>query len=162
MKEIKKIELVFEEYENAGSLSSPDTSLLEAARLATGNAYAPYSHYHVGAAALLATGQVVTGANQENASSPAGICAERVLLSTLASQFPGVPVSAIAISYDNKQGISDHPISPCGICRQSLLEYETRLDQPIRIILGGLHGKIIVLKDAKGLLPLGFTKEEMI
>src|SRR5580658_10187713 len=113
----KEYHFSYEVYESAAELPAEDALLLDKAREATAHAYAPYSHFRVGAAARLNNSQIVTGANQENASFPVGICAERVLLSSAASLYPGMPIQAIAISYFNEKGPSDKPISPCGICR---------------------------------------------
>ena len=152
---------LFEVYGSIDELPEPDAALLSKARKVTGHAYAPYSHFKVGAIAELNNGEIVFGSNQENASFPLGLCAERVLLASAASLFPEVPVKAVAISYNNENGDSNHPISPCGICRQSLLEYETKLKQPIRIILGGLQGKVYVIERAGMLLPLSFSADEL-
>jgi len=151
----------FEVYESIDELSEADASLLQRARKVTQNAYAPYSHFRVGAVARFTNSEIVTGSNQENASFPVGLCAERVLLASAASLFPEVPIEAIAISYNNENGDSKHPITPCGICRQSLLEYETRVKQPMRIILGGLEGKVYVIEKAAMLLPLSFSAEAL-
>jgi cytidine deaminase len=148
-------------YPDAGELPEKDLALLEAARKATGLAYAPYSGFRVGAALALVSGDVVTGANQENASFPAGLCAERVALASAAARFPGVAVAALAVSYDAGPGASDRPISPCGICRQSLAEWEQRFGSPIRIILGGLKGGVQVIASASTLLPLSFSREDL-
>jgi len=91
-----------------------------------------------------------------------GICAERVLLSAVASQFPGEAVLAMAISYNNGNGESIKPISPCGVCRQTLVEYEERTKTPIRIILSGMSGEVFVIENAKQLLPLSFTSGDLI
>ena len=93
--------------------------------------------------AKLNNGEIVAGTNQENASYPVGICAERVLLGNAATLYPGISIDTLAISYDSKEVQSDHPISPCGMCRQALLEYETRTEKPIRLILGRSEGKDI-------------------
>lgn len=145
----------------AEELTSADRLLLQEAQSITRHAYAPYSRFHVGAALVLSNGQIVRGTNQENASFPAGICAERVALASAATQFPDVAVSALAVSYDNKQGSSTHPITPCGICRQTLLEQEQKQQMPIRLILGGLSGKIFILASAKYLLPMSFSASDM-
>ena len=113
------------------------------------------------AAALLANGQVITGTNQENASYPVGICAERTTLSAVSALYPGVAVETLAVSYDNEQGPSEQPVTPCGICRQTLSEYQQRFQRPIRLILGGLQGKVIVIPDAGHLLPLSFSADNM-
>jgi cytidine deaminase len=151
----------FEVYDSINELNKDDEELLHKAIEATNYAYAPYSNFFVGAAARLKNGTIVTGANQENASFPVGICAERVLLSSVSSQHPSTNIETIAISYDNRNGESNKPITPCGLCRQTLFEYEERQQQPIRLILGGLEGEIFIIKNASQLLPLGFTKEDM-
>ena len=125
------------------------------------HAYAPYSHFHVGAVAKLANGEIVAGSNQENASFPVGLCAERVLLASASTLYPNVAIESMAISYLAGSGDSDHPIAPCGICRQSLLEYEMRVGRPIRLVLGGMEGKIYIIPQASTLLPLAFTSEEL-
>ena len=161
MKE-KKFEFEYEVYDDISQLTEEDAWLLREARAVTEQAYAPYSNFHVGAIAMLENGKVVAGTNQENASYPVGICAERVLLGSVATLHPNVPVKSIAISYNSAEGKSDHPISPCGMCRQALLEYETRTTKPIRLILGGMEGRIYIIKTAKQLLPFAFTSDELI
>ncbi|MBM3414870.1 MAG: cytidine deaminase [Bacteroidetes bacterium] len=156
-----KIEFEYEVYNDIGELNEEDAWLLNEARSVTEQAYAPYSNFNVGAVAMLANGEVVAGTNQENASYPVGICAERVLLGTAANLHPNVAIKTIAISYNGDEVKSDHPISPCGMCRQALLEYETRLKQPIRLILGGMEGKVYIIKSAELLLPFAFTSTEL-
>lgn len=148
--------------DSATELSAEDALLLLKAQEVTEKAYAPYSEFHVGAVAKFANGEMISGTNQENASYPIGICAERVLLSAASSVYPDVPIDTIAVSYNNLNGASDHPVAPCGICRQSLHEYEERTNHPIRLILGGKTGKIYVVQQAGHLLPLAFTKNELI
>jgi cytidine deaminase len=159
--QVREFQLSYEEYASDRELSKADAELLRLAREATAQAYAPYSHFRVGAAARLAGGVVITGTNQENASFPAGICAERTLLSVAGAQHPGVAIETLAISYHNENGISDRPISPCGICRQSLQEFEQRTGKPVRLILGGQEGKIFVIPRASLLLPFAFTSDEL-
>lgn len=158
----QQLDFEFEIYDSIDELSKDDARLLEEAQKITKIAYAPYSHFQVGAMALLSNGKMVAGSNQENASYPVGICAERVLLSAASSFYPGVAIETIAISYQNENGKSNRPITPCGICRQSLAEYESRMKHPIRLILGGIEGKIFIISKAEMLLPLGFTGEDML
>lgn len=158
----KEYKFSFEEVDDLKSLSTDDAALLKQARKATKNAYAPYSNFFVGAAALLANDKIISAANQENASFPAGLCAERVLLSAITSLHPKIKIKTIAISYDNKNGVSNHPVSPCGICRQSFLEYEQRSKQSIRLILSGLTGKIFIIKSASLLLSLSFGEKDLL
>jgi cytidine deaminase len=157
----KTVEFIYDLYENAEALDKRDAQLLQQAKAACDLAYAPYSKFHVGAVALLKNGVIIKGSNQENASFPVGLCAERVLLAAATSAYPGVPIETIAISYSSKAVQSNHPISPCGICRQSLSEYEERLQHPIRLILGGLEGKVFIIPTAGTLLPLSFTSSDM-
>src|SRR5688572_4612307 len=161
MKE-KKFEFSYEVYNDSSELSEQDAWLLGEARTVTEHAYAPYSNFHVGAVAILENGEIIAGTNQENASYPVGICAERVLLGTVATLHPKVPIKSIAISYNSEEVKSDHPISPCGMCRQALLEYESRTAKPIRLILSGQEGKVFVIKSAGALLPFAFTSDELI
>lgn len=151
----------YELYKSAKELSGEDAWLLQKAIDATKNAYAPYSHFQVGAVAKLINGELVTGTNQENASYPAGICAERVLLSAASSLYPGVPIETMAISYRSPDVASDHPVTPCGICRQSLQEFEQRVKSPVRLILGGMEGEVIIIPAASMLLPLSFTGDDL-
>jgi cytidine deaminase len=146
---------------NFEELESDDARLFESARKATNDAYAPYSKFRVGAAVRLENGKIITGSNQENASFPAGICAERVTLSAASAVYPGIAVKELALTYVNVSGESSHPISPCGICRQTLAEYEQRFGRSIRLILGGFSGEIYVLNRATDLLPLAFSSQEL-
>ncbi len=158
----KEYSFFFEVFDGAEELAPEDAVLLKMAREITKNAYAPYSRFKVGAAAKLTNGQIVTGSNQENASFPAGLCAERVLLASAASQYPGVAIEMLAVSYDNERGPSDRPISPCGICRQSLQEFEQSTGRPVRLIMGGQTGKIYIIPQTNLLLPLAFTADELL
>jgi len=151
----------FDVYDSIHELEEADAWLLREAQEVTGLAYAPYSNFHVGAVAKLSNGEIVAGSNQENASYPVGLCAERVLLGSISSLYPKVPVESIAISYQSETSSSDHPIAPCGMCRQSLQEYESRTQHPIRLILGGMEGKIYIIHSATLLLPFSFSNEDM-
>jgi cytidine deaminase len=148
-------------YPGSESLEPADAFLLEAAKKAAWNAYAPYSKFRVGAAARLTDGNIVSGSNQENASFPAGICAERVALSAASATFPGTAVTSLALTYINESGSGSRPISPCGICRQTLAEYEQRFGQSIRLVLGGISGEVYIISRATDLLPFAFSSEEL-
>jgi cytidine deaminase len=152
----------FEEYDTIDSLTIADRELMQAAIDATNLSYSPYSLFRVGAAARLENGAILKGSNQENASYPVSICAERVLLSVCASLYPKVPILEMAISYRNENGKSDKPICPCGMCRQALLESELIGKHSIRLIMGGLEGKVIVMEKAHDLLPLAFTSDDLL
>jgi cytidine deaminase len=158
---IEKTGFEFEVYDSIDQLAPEEAALLEKARAVSSNAYAPYSRFFVGAAAQLENGDVVCGTNQENASFPAGICAEQAALAAVASLQPKGTIKTMAISYQGEGIESDHPISPCGVCRQVLTEYEGRVGASIRLILGGMKGPVYIIPSAQSLLPLAFTAEEL-
>ena len=129
--------------------------LVEKAKEMTQNAYCPYSHFHIGAAALLADGQVVAGSNQENAAYPSGLCAERTTLFAANANHPQTPVKALAIASYAHGHYSKDVISPCGACRQVILDVERRQGRPIRLIMSG-NGTASVVESAQALLPFTF------
>jgi cytidine deaminase len=153
--------LPYSVFDSRAELPGPEGWLLEEAGQYAMRAYAPYSDFQVGAAARLRNGKIVGGSNQENVSFPAGLCAERVLLSAISSIYPGVAIEIIAITYRYPKGKSDHPVFPCGICRQSLQEYEQALQSPIRLLLAGASGQVCLIEQAGWLLPFGFGAAEL-
>jgi len=147
-------------YENLTELLPEDQELIQSAIEATKRSYAPYSNFSVGAAVRLKDGQIITGTNQENAAYPSGICAERTTLFYAGSQYPQTPVTTLAIAAHNGKELTEQPISPCGACRQVILEAEERHKQRIRIILYGTKG-IYSVETVKDLLPFSFVAESM-
>lgn len=141
-------------------LSDSDKQLIEAAKEATKRSYAPYSHFNVGAAVLLEDGTIVSGANQENAAYPSGLCAERTALFHTGSQYPDKAVTTIAIAASNPESFTELPVTPCGACRQVLLETEMRYKRPIRVLMYGAAFTYEIL-GTKDLLPLSFTDKSM-
>ena len=139
-------------------LTIQERELIETAKASTYKSYAPYSHFHVGAAVLLKNGTIIPGCNQENAAFPSGICAERSALFAAGAQYPDQPVMMLAIAARNTQGeFQAEPVSPCGPCRQVLIETETRFKQPVRILLYGTK-YTYVMDGIKELMPLSFTQ----
>ncbi len=136
-------------------LSERERVLVEHARKATEGSYSPYSAFAVGAALLLANGEVVCGSNQENVSYPCGLCAERTALYYANATYPDQPVEMLAIAAKNKDGFLPSPITPCGACRQSLLETENRFGLPITVLLFGTR-EILRVGSISSLLPLQF------
>lgn len=136
-------------------------SLLDAACSALDQAYAPYSGFRVAASLRLGDGRIFTGTNQENASYPVGICAERVAISIANSIAPGVVVASMAIAYRPSVGKGDSPLAPCGMCRQALVEQHSRQNKPIELIMAGESGPIWRLADSSELLPLAFTPKSL-
>jgi len=136
-------------------LNLEEKNLIDRAKEATSRAYAPYSKFSVGAAALLQNGEIVTGNNQENVAFPSGLCAERTTLFYANSQYPDQAVLSLAIAAYTEGDFLARPISPCGACRQVILETETRYRHPIRILLYGKE-EIYVIEGIHNLLPLAF------
>ena len=141
-------------------LAADDQELVQMAMKATDNSNAKYSHFRVGAALLLADGSVVIGANQENAVFPLGLCAERTAIFAAQANYPDQPVTAIAVAARNESGLVKSPVSPCGSCRQVILEIEERYSQPIKVLLYGTDG-VYVVDSVRDLLPLCFIDESM-
>jgi len=150
----------YEVFKNASELDLAGRELLKAAQAATSLAYAPYSLFKVGAAARLSNGGIISGANQENASFPAGLCAERVLLAVASSAYPGEKIIAMAIVTE-AEVLNEQPVAPCGICRQSIQEYSDNKDEAIKLILSGKEGQIFVIEDARQLLPFAFSGADL-
>lgn len=158
MKEIE-IRSLFRVY-GMDELSQSDRELVSAAMEATKGSYAPYSKFRVGAAARLANGLVFTGANQENAAYPSGLCAERTTLFAANAQYPDQPVLALAIAARKGNRFMPTPISPCGACRQVISGVEDRFGHPVRILLYGTEG-IYECNGIDALLPLRFVDSDM-
>ena len=139
-------------------LTGKEQELIDKAIEATHHSYSPYSHFSVGAAVLLHNGETVMGCNQENAAFPAGICAERSALFSAGSKYPDEPVIMLAIAARNAEGkLTRQPVSPCGSCRQVIIESETRAGHPIRILLYGKK-HVYVIDGIEPLMPLTFSK----
>jgi len=151
------VQFSYQVFASLDALSIHDQALFIKAQEALALAHAPYSKFNVGAAALLENGEIIKGSNQENASYPIGICAERVLLSTASTLQSKVPIITMAITYHNERGGNNIPIAPCGMCRQAIAEYESIVNKPMRLILGGATGEIYVIEKAAVLLPFGFS-----
>ncbi|WP_282162616.1 cytidine deaminase [Ulvibacterium marinum] len=143
-------------FNSLNELSQERKELIKKAVEARKNAYAPYSNFQVGAAVLLNNGKVVIGNNQENASFPSGLCAERVAVFQAGAKYPGETIRSIAISAASKRHTVDKPVAPCGNCRQSISEYEVRQKSPIELFLMGEVGQIIRCASIADILPLAF------
>ena len=156
-------EMILQTKVTSCTLEEMDSSmreLVEKAKAMTQNAYCPYSHFHVGAAARLADGQIVAGSNQENAAYPSGLCAERTTLFAANANNPNTPVEALAIACYTHGHFTKDAASPCGACRQVMLETEHRFGQPMQVILYG-EDMCYVFDSAADLLPLNFVAENL-
>ena len=141
-------------------LDDKDRQLVETSIEATNNSYAPYSRFHVGAAVRLDNGVIIPGCNQENAALGVTICAERTALFAAGAQYPKAKVEAIAITARNADGLLDEPVSPCGTCRQAMVETEKRSGKKLRILLNGKNS-VYIIEGIGALLPLTFSDEQL-
>lgn len=149
-----------------GELCDADRELVEAAKEMTRTSYARYSKFHVGAAIRMENGDIVRGSNQENAAYPSGTCAERTACFYASARYPGMRMCKIAIaawtrlgkeaSVSDEECFQSEPVSPCGACRQALLEYETAYGDMDVILYGS--DRIYILPSVKSLLPLCFSE----
>ena len=157
---MKKVELktqitIFDSIEE---LTTIVKDLMNKAIEAKQNAYAPYSKFKVGAAMLLEDGTIITGNNQENAAYPSGMCAERVAIWKVSSEFPNKKILKLAISASSSTQILKEPVAPCGACRQTLSEYEIKQKDKIEVYFMGEVGEIIKTESVLDLLPIAFDK----
>ncbi|MDR0687378.1 MAG: cytidine deaminase [Prevotellaceae bacterium] len=151
----KEIRILVEVYGGLRELRPEEQQLVQRAQKASELAYAPYSRFRVGAAALLDNGEVVSAGNQENAAYPSGLCAERTALFYAGAKFPAAAVKAIAIAAQAEGRFCRRAVCPCGACRQVMLECEKRGGQPLRVIMYG-ENQVVVAQSALDLLPLSF------
>ena len=140
---------------NYNELNLVEKNLIDTAKEAVKRAYAPYSRFQVGAAVLLANQEIISGSNQENVAFPSGLCAERTTLFYANSRFPDTAVEAIAVAAYTQGDFTADPVSPCGACRQVILETQNRYQHPVRILLYGKKA-VYVIEQIADLLPLAF------
>jgi cytidine deaminase len=151
----------FLEFDSVDELNGEDKKLVAEARDSVKKAYAPYSHFYVGAAVLLDNGTIVKGNNQENAAYPTGLCAERVAIFAAGANYPGIKMKAIAITASSNEFLIDKPVAPCGACRQAIAEYEHLHKNNIRLILVGESGNVLVAESIKSFLPFMFDGDDL-
>ncbi len=157
MKEVK-IESTLFVFESLDELPKDIQSLMSEAIKARKKAYAPYSKFSVGAALLLDNNEIIIGSNQENASYPSGLCAERTAIYYAGAKYPEATILRMAITAGSQNKPTDSPIPPCGACRQAISEYEIKQDSPIEIYFMGETGKVVKSNSLVNLLPLVFDK----
>ncbi len=139
-----------------GELNLIEQTLIDRAKAVSKHAYAPYSNFYVGAALLLANGEILQSSNQENVSFPAGTCAERLLLGYAGANFPDQAPEMIAIVAHRGGDERWAGVAPCGICRQNINEVENRLSKPITLLILCANGNVIRIHGISNLLPLKF------
>ncbi len=149
----KSLNIEFIEYDSTNGIDEDLLGLIDQAEGNLHNAYAPYSNFKVSAVCKMANGEIVSGTNQENGAYPSGLCAERVAVFAAKSEFPNQNIDKIVITTEHS---SEQPVSPCGACRQVLIEYETTQNQSIELILKSGDSKIWHFKSIKDLLPFAF------
>lgn len=154
----REIKSIVVDYNSPAELNDELQNLILKAKNAAKKAYAPYSEFKVGAAVLLENNEIIEGNNQENASYPSGLCAERVAVFYANSIYPNIEIKAIAITAITKEGFIKNPIPPCGSCLQVMLESEQRANRPIQVLLYGTN-KITVAENIKQFLPIYFNKD---
>ena len=151
----KEIKIAYKEYESLAELGPKDRELAQAAIDATAQAYAPYSKFNVGAAVLFQDGEIIKGANQENAAYPSGLCAERTALFYASASRPDKPMVAIAIAASQNGQLLETPVTPCGACRQVMAQYQLKSGLPMMVLLIGAHS-ILKFEKVDDLLPFIF------
>ncbi|MCJ8155290.1 cytidine deaminase [Chryseobacterium sp. SSA4.19] len=153
----KETQISYEYFKNSSELNDIETALFTKAKEARENAYAPYSNFLVGCAVLLENGEIYSGNNQENAAYPSGLCAERTALFWVAANFPNLKIKKIFVVGGPKEVQASHPpIPPCGACRQSLMEYETKQNENIDLYFSSMNEEVVKVNAIKDLLPFYF------
>jgi cytidine deaminase len=152
---VKTLQVTYEEYPSWNDLSQDDLNLVQEAQKAREHAYAKYSKFKVGAAILLDNGKIITGNNQENAAYPSGLCAERTAIFYAIANYPSSTILKMAV-VAGKDDENAEPVSPCGACRQVLLEYESKQKKAMEFFFTGMKGKVIKFSKCSDLLPFTF------
>lgn len=152
----EELQIQFEVFTSEEKLPEMFKNVWEAAKRAKENSYAPYSHFNVGCAIELETGEIIEGVNQENAAFPAGLCAERTAMYRAGATLPKVPFKALAIFAAKEGSNNPEEASPCGGCRQVMLEFRKRHQQDFNVLFPGKEGSIIVMKSPEDLFPFTF------
>lgn len=144
-------------YASTTELSPAYQELMDCAKKALSKSYSPYSSFKVGAAILLEDGTIVQGANQENASYPLCLCAERNALAVANIQHHSQKMVAMAVVAAKE----DIFVSPCGACRQVIWENEQRNRAPITMLIQGPNGSVYSFQSIGHLLPFGFSGNDL-
>jgi cytidine deaminase len=151
----KQIDIQFEEYSTIDELNAEDRELAQAAIEGMRGSYAPYSHFNVGAAVRMSNGQIVRGANQENAAFPSGLCAERTAMFAAGAKYPDKDMCSLALCGGLYGRLTDEPATPCGACRQVMAQYQAKAGRPMSVIMVGAK-KIWKFAKVDDILPLIF------
>lgn len=158
----RSLSIRYTEYTSWEELPKQVNQMLQGAKDAARNAYAPYSLFKVGVSLLMDDGQIIKGNNQENVAYPSGMCAERVALYYASSEYPGKIIKSLAIFSEPGNVTRVKPVTPCGACRQVIAEYEKKQQSPISIICSSNTGTVYVFSSIEDLLPFMFEADELI
>jgi len=152
----REIQITYQEYASIEELNPEDRELASEAIHAMEGAYAPYSHFHVGAAVRMSNGQIVRGANQENAAFPSGLCAERTAMFAASARYPDKDMQSIAIAGGVMGRLGSQPATPCGACRQVMAQYQAKSGKPMSVLMVA-QGQILKFDKVDDILPLIFN-----
>lgn len=159
--EQKALTIEYKVFKNLSELDPTIQKLCEASENALTTAYAPYSNFKVGTAIELEEGKIIQGSNQENVAYPSGLCAERVALFTIGSQFPNAVIKRMAITARTKKFQITTPVTSCGSCLQVMAEFEQKQKSPIQVIFYCLGGEVVVVNSVKDLMPFSFVEDRL-
>ena len=152
----QEIHIIYQEYKSIDELNPEDRELAAEAIKAMEGAYAPYSHFHVGAAVRMSNGQIVRGANQENAAFPSGLCAERTAMFAAGARYPDKDMLSIALVGGVMGRLGSQPATPCGACRQVMAQYQAKSGKPMSVIMISAD-KVWKFEKVDDILPLIFN-----
>ena len=151
----RQIQISYQEYNSIEEMNPEDRELAAEAIKAMQGAYAPYSHFHVGAAVRMSNGQIVRGANQENAAFPSGLCAERTAMFAAGARYPDKDMLSIALAGGVMGRLGREPATPCGACRQVMAQYQAKSGKPMSVIMIS-SDRIWKFEKVDDILPLIF------
>ena len=151
----REIRISYQEYKSIDEMNPEDRELAAEAIKAMQGAYAPYSHFHVGAAVRMSNGQIVRGANQENAAFPSGLCAERTAMFAAGARYPDKDMQSIALAGGVMGRLGSQPATPCGACRQVMAQYQAKSGKPMSVIMISTE-RIWKFEKVDDILPLIF------
>jgi cytidine deaminase len=155
------LNISFEQYAGIEELTEKDRMLCELSEQALASSYSPYSKFRVGTAIRLASGETILGSNQENLAYPSGLCAERVALFSIGSNYPNAVIESMAITAQTDAFEILAPVTSCGGCLQVMAEFERKQTTPIEVIFYCLNGEILKISSVKDLLPFGFVEDRL-
>ena len=156
-----EIKIAFKEYDSIEELTAADKALCTEAVKALATSHSPYSKFRVGVALQLQSGKILHGSNQENVAYPSGLCAERVALFNVGSNYPNEIIKTMAITAQTENFKIENPVTSCGACLQTMSEYEKKQNSLIEILFYCIDGKVLKVKGVNCLLPFAFVEDRL-